>query len=93
MRRPEPRAGPPALTLRCVRLSLLLGAIGAFALAWLGLRWWLFATRDSRRSRAQSAPISNARRLPAALELPVFVALVALVVAVGLMTAVIIGPH
>ena len=61
------------------------------------MRSLVFATRASRQraadARAAAAPTSRRRRLAELAALPVFLVLVAIVVAMGLVVGTIVGPH
>ena len=61
------------------------------------MRSLVFATRASRQraadARAAAAPTSRRRRLVELAALPVFLFLVAIVVAMGLVVGTIVGPH
>jgi len=77
--------------------------IGLFALPFLALafvpiglvaRWSILATRGRREAAARaSLPPSRSARLASIAAWPVFLTLVALVVAMGLVVATFIGPH
>lgn len=65
----------------------------AFVPCGIVLRWWFMATRGSRERETAARAVAGGRRLPAAAELPIFVGLVALAVALGLIAGFLVGPH
>jgi hypothetical protein len=72
--------------------SIPLVALG-FVTIGICLRWWFLATRTSRGRQAEPGTPWGLGRLPAAAEIPVLVALVLAVIAIGLVTATMVGPH
>jgi hypothetical protein len=62
------------------------------------VRWWFISTFMSREKRrlareSAAAPRSASARLMAKAAWPVFFVLVAIVCALGMLTAILVGPH
>jgi hypothetical protein len=88
--------GAAAFAARWIGLLAIPVIVVGFLPFGLVARWSILATRESR-IRAQNAaprpPRSTADRLLAALAWPVFLTLVAVVVAAGIVVAMLVGPH
>ncbi len=65
----------------------------AFVPFGVALRWWFTATRSSREREAAARAAAAGRRVPSAAELPIFVGLVAIAVALGVIAGLLVGRH